>query len=407
MALTASDTEALSEWLRCIDRWATNLTEEGLSQQTISKHVSHVRRLARDLHPTVSHPTAVVVEHLAGYVDSRRWAPVTHRNNVKSMRVFFTWLTKTHGLAVNAAAAISLTAAPHHSPAAHAPAVHPVRSATGPEPFPVPAAWAHWLDAWTRYTRAAGVPSTTLATRITHMRQLARDMDPTIPAEVSAEDLIDWMASYDWATETRRGHRATLRVFFAWAAATGRRPDNPAERLPRIKVGHALPKPASEVDYADALARASDRNRLILRLAAELGLRRAEVAGLHSDDLFSLPSGTAALTIHGKGNRTRILPVPSDLAAELRQRPPGFVFPGDDQGHLSPKWVGKCIAELLPGGHSMHALRHRFATRAYCATGDLLSLQQLLGHASPTTTQRYVALDADRLRAVVDAVAAR
>lgn len=391
-----------SDWARCIDRWAKDLASQGLSDHTITRHVSHTRRMADAMAGFTSHPVAVTVAELADYLEGRRWAPITYRNNVKSLRVFFAWLTASHGLAVNPAAAISLDP-PNAEAMRHLSRVHPEQSASGPAPLPVPVAWAAWIDAWTRYARAAGLPATTQKTRVTHLRRLARDLDPTTPASVSVEDLVDWMSTYEWARETRRGHRSTLRVFFTWAASTGRRDDNPALRLPVVKVGHVLPRPISEMDYTDALAAASDRNRLMLRLAAELGLRRAEVAGLHSNDLFLLSSGAYALTVRGKGNRTRIMPVTADLARELRARPPGYVFPGNYQGgHLSPEYVGKCISALLVDQHSMHSLRHRFATRAYCETGDLLSLQQLLGHASPTTTQRYVALDADRLRAIVE-----
>lgn len=394
-----------ADWARCIDRWAKQLSSQGFSDQTITKHVSHTRRMADALANTISHPAGVTVAELSDYLDGRRWAPITYRNNVKSLRVFFAWLTAERNLPINPAAAVPLDL-PATDPDSmrHLDRVYPEQSACGPAPLPVPAAWAEWIDAWTRYARAAGTPPTTQTLRRAHLSRLARDIDPTPPTEVSAEDLVDWMSLYEWARETRRGHRSSLRVFFSWAVATGRRIDNPAAVLPSVKVGHSLPRPASERDYADAVAWAPERTRLILRLAAELGLRRAEVAGLHSRDLLILSSGAHALNVHGKGNRTRIVPVPADLARELKARPAGYVFPGDFHGHLSPKRVGKLVSDALPNEHSMHSLRHRFATSAYCATGDLLSLQQLLGHASPTTTQRYVALDADRLRAVVDAV---
>ena len=95
----------------------------------------------------------------------------------------------------------------------------------------------------------------------------------------------------------------------------------------------------------------------------------------------------------------------ADLARELLSRGHGWTFPGSDHGHLSPAWVSKLVRQTLPEGTTMHQLRHRFATQAWSATHDLFAVQRLLGHASPTTTQRYVATAPDELRHVVNAVA--
>lgn len=95
-----------------------------------------------------------------------------------------------------------------------------------------------------------------------------------------------------------------------------------------------------------------------------------------------------------------MLPLPHDLAAELRGLPAGYAFPGND--HLSPRWVGKLVADAMPDAWTMHSLRHRFATRAYAVDRDVFAVQELLGHASPTTTRAYVLVDRKRLRATVD-----
>ncbi len=143
----------------------------------------------------------------------------------------------------------------------------------------------------------------------------------------------------------------------------------------------------------------------MLRLSAELGLRRGEVAGLHSSDLNPDSSGGYWLDGLGKGGKRRPIPVPSDLATIIRQQPKGWLFPNGKGGHLSAQHVGKLVANVLPPNVSMHQLRHRFATRAYQARHDIYSVQHLLGHASPATTQRYIALDLNQLRDVVNAVA--
>jgi integrase len=138
-------------------------------------------------------------------------------------------------------------------------------------------------------------------------------------------------------------------------------------------------------------------------LAAECGLRRAEVAGLHHDDLGRDLIGWS-LIIHGKGGRQRVVPVNTALARRLQAYcPGGYVFPGNDNGHLSPDCVGRLISRLMPDGWTMHKLRHRFATRGFDGTHNLLAVSEVLGHSSVATTQRYTAITMTDVRAVCDA----
>lgn len=217
------------------------------------------------------------------------------------------------------------------------------------------------------------------------------------PWEVQLEDLLEWAGGQRWSRETRRSVRASLRGFYRWGVSVGRMEASPAEDLPPVEPAVPDARPAPETAYREALASADERGRLILRLAAEVGLRRAEIAQMHSRDLGEDLLGDSLL-VHGKGGKTRVVPLPRPLALELRRRGPGWIFPGNDGGHLSPRWVGKIATLLLPADWTLHTLRHRFATKAYAAERDLLSVQTLLGHTSPVTTRRYVRLPADALR---------
>ena len=138
----------------------------------------------------------------------------------------------------------------------------------------------------------------------------------------------------------------------------------------------------------------------MVRLAAELGMRRREVALVHTRDLIQQDDGWS-LVVHGKGARIRVLPLHDELASELRMLPDGYAFPSRTGGHITPGHVGKIVTALLPQGVTMHALRHRFATRAYAMTKDVFVVQQLMGHAKPETTRRYVEVADDRLRSAV------
>jgi len=263
-----------------------------------------------------------------------------------------------------------------------------------------------WLEAIGEYLAeqtAAGAPATTRYTRRQHLEHLARRA-PASPWALTGAHLVDYAAGQTWAVETRRGRRSTFLSFYRWAIATGRTTDNPALMLPKVKAKIGRARPAPESVYRQAVAAGDVRARLILRLAAEAGLRRTEIASIHSRDLIEDLVGWS-LIVHGKGDRERVVPLPDGLARVLRNLPAGYAFPGRDGGHLSPRWVGKIASTIMPGDYTLHTLRHRFATLAYQVDRDVFVVQELLGHASPATTRRYVQTQPENLRRTVVAVA--
>ncbi len=263
--------------------------------------------------------------------------------------------------------------------------------------------WTSPIANFLTYLRAGGAPDSTCRTRREHLSLLATALGGD-PWSVTGQQLIGYFASLTVAQETRRGRRTTYRAFYSWAANSGLVTGNPALAIPVIAATHPNPRPVPDRVYKLALLGATRRVRLMIRLAAELGMRRAEVAVVHSNDLIEDLDGWS-LVVHGKGGKVRVLPMPDSLAAELCLMPPGFTFPGADEGHLSPRWVGRLVADALPEGWTMHKLRHRFATKAYRHRRDLFTVQELLGHASPATTRAYVEIDRARMRETVEAVA--
>ncbi len=93
----------------------------------------------------------------------------------------------------------------------------------------------------------------------------------------------------------------------------------------------------------------------------------------------------------GKGGQARLVVLPEPVAAAVAARGPGWTFPGR-RGHAAADTVGRKVSAALGPGYTCHQLRHGFATAAYAAGGDLRAVQELLGHRSPTTTARYVAV---------------
>lgn len=223
------------------------------------------------------------------------------------------------------------------------------------------------------------------------------------PKVVELEDLSSFMADHpDWSPGTRQAVVATLRSLFGWIQRSGRRKDNPALLLPTVRVPARQPRPCPESALAAALAGADERVRLMVEAAAFCGLRRHEIAQLHSDQLTRTLIG-AAVEIKGKGGRVRIVPISDTLADAIAARP-GWTFPGRTDGHLSAQSVGKLVGQALPGKWTTHTLRHRFASAAYAGDNDLRAVQELLGHASVATTQIYTLVpDEARRRAATAA----
>lgn len=262
------------------------------------------------------------------------------------------------------------------------------------------------LEQWTAWMRAAGRPETTIGLRVYHVRRVMAAIDVS-PWEITAEDLVRFLADQVWAAETRRSYRASLRAFYAWGQACGRRPDSPAHLLPPITVPRGVPRPTPNELYRAALSAAGPRERLMVLLAAVCGLRRGEIARARREDVEPDLLGYS-LRVHGKGGHVRSVPLPDALAAQLLSAPPGWLFPSSrsDGGHLTAHHVGVLVSRLLPEGWTCHTLRHRCATVAYASTRDLRAVQELLGHAKPETTARYTQVPVDAIRAAVRAAAA-
>lgn len=259
------------------------------------------------------------------------------------------------------------------------------------------------LDQWATWMRAAGRPESTIGLRCYHVARVLRDLrSGGNPWGVTTDDLIAYLGTQKWAAETRRAYRASLRSFYAWAMAAGHCTSSPAALLPTITPPRGVPRPIPEQVYRDALRNSDNRVRLMIGLAAMCGLRRGEIARVHSRDMARDLEGWT-LFVHGKGGHVRQVPLPPWLGLALRRCGHGWIFPSPHGGHLTPHHVGKLVSAALPEGWTCHTLRHRCGTVAYSVTKDLRAVQELLGHARPETTAIYTKVPSASIRAAVDA----
>lgn len=249
------------------------------------------------------------------------------------------------------------------------------------------------VEGWVTHLSAAGRSINTIKSRTTYIRQAFAVVDPDT---ATTSELESWLVAHpQWSVETTRAAIAALRGFFEWYHATGHRADDPAAALVPPRQPDPDPHPTPRGVLQAAMASADARTRTLLRLLSTTGLRRAEAARVHTDDLDG-----EWLTVYGKGRRVRRVPVPPDVADAIRNAH-GWLFPGRSGGHVDPWWISTTVKRAT--GYSAHSLRHLYATTVWRATGDLLAVQRLLGHASPKTTERYVLVDADRIAGAASA----
>ncbi|MEK6711046.1 MAG: tyrosine recombinase XerC [Nitrospinota bacterium] len=221
-------------------------------------------------------------------------------------------------------------------------------------------------------------------------------------------------------------HLASLRTFFRFLGREGLAERNPAQGLPAPKQSRKLPAflPVDDavrlMELPDTSTPAGRRDRAMLEVLYGSGLRVGELAALNDADV---DTRERLIQVRGKGRKERLVPMTGKAAGAVEayraSRPP--LAPGEGApGGAVPLFRGERGRRLTPGrvrailrgyesrggfGYHFtpHALRHSAATHLLESGADLRSIQEFLGHASLSTTQRYTQVDFDHLRAVYDA----
>jgi integrase/recombinase XerC len=309
------------------------------------------------------------------------------------------------------------------------PAPNPVATfACDPDLAAFIAAWQSWLAAEKRaspHTLAAySRDLQNFLTFLTRHHGALPSLDLLMRLEV--RDFRAYLAERAQAGLARTSlarNLSVVRGFFSYLQRRGS-PANTALALLRgPRLPRSVPKPLAlleteslldEADEADGAPWIAARDSAVLALLYGCGLRLSEALGL---SLRAAPrSGTTLLTITGKGGKQRLVPVlavvTESVEAYVRLCPYPLkaeepLFRGARGGPLHPRLVQRLMERLrhalgLPENATPHALRHSFATHLLGAGGDLRAIQELLGHASLSTTQRYTAVDAQRMMDVYE-----
>lgn len=209
------------------------------------------------------------------------------------------------------------------------------------------------------------------------------------------------------SARTRYSLLSCLASFYRWAIREELTDHDPSARIDRPRLRRTLPRPISDEDLELALDLADPRMRAWLALMAYAGLRCQEVAGLQVDDILTHLDPPMLYVVKAKGGNERTVPIAEEVERALAgcgTPRSGPLFPAYHGGPFSPHTVSRDTNEYLRElgiGSTAHSLRHWFATRIYALTGDIVLVQELLGHASLATARIYVAVDVTRAAGVV------
>lgn len=245
----------------------------------------------------------------------------------------------------------------------------------------------------------------------------------TDPAAITLAHLRGWLAlqsSHGRARSTIARRAASARAFTAWCLRRGLAPADPGDRLTSPQASSTLPTVLDATEAArlmDHAAVAADdasplamRDRAMLELLYATGIRVSELCAMDVDDL---DRSRRTARVRGKGDKERTVPygLPAASAiddwlgvrAAIATRAGAALFVGARGGRIDPRTVRTAVHRLTAEAGvpdlAPHGLRHTAATHVLEGGADLRTVQELLGHATLATTQRYTHVSVERLRA--------
>jgi site-specific recombinase XerD len=289
-----------------------------------------------------------------------------------------------------------------------------------------------WRDALVRFDRQLAARGMAEKTRRAYGNDVGELAAWATEAQVAPED-VDYRRLRRYAARLAGGAGegaralspptvarkfASIRAFYRQMVERGELDQNPADLVTHARRRSTLPKAMRTDELEQLLDRVpvrtplEARDRAMLELTYSCGLRCEEVVNV---DVGDLDFDAEELRVLGKGSKTRIVPVgePAQEAIEryLSTARPSLVTQADEPAlflskrgrRLSPSDVRRRLRTWLrhaglPGDASPHALRHSFATHLLEGGADLRAIQELLGHASVSTTQIYTRVESARLR---------
>lgn len=276
------------------------------------------------------------------------------------------------------------------------------------------------------HTRIAYIADIQEFTRFLHNNNFIKSQDEII--NVEPENIREYL-SYLYRQKVKKvtvnRKVSSLRAFYKYVLRTGKIKNNPAEMIQTLKTEKYMPTFLSVDEMFELLKERDEssvlslRNRAMLEIFYSSGLRLSELAGL---DLIDLDFNQKLVKVRGKGRKERIVPVGGpalkavqeylEKIGEIRKDTNGDIlkkplFLNARGERITTRSIARIVNEITSKSGigrkiSPHALRHSFATHLLNAGADLRSIQELLGHESLSTTQKYTAVNINRMMEIYD-----
>lgn len=233
--------------------------------------------------------------------------------------------------------------------------------------------------------------------RCSDLRTFSRYLGEKSFFDVSKEDVQNFLDKRNLSARTRYAWISQIHCLYELAIEEGVTTIDPTVKIPRPRLRRALPRPASSAQLAHAIKGATPTQKCWILLAAYQGLRCQEICGLRREDV--LEAEGLLRVVHGKGGHERLLPLHPSVYEALRSLPmprQGWVFSAPMGGRYNPQYISLNFNRALRDlgvEATAHQLRHWFGSNLYAQTHDLRVVQEMMGHASPTTTSIYTAFD--------------
>ena len=250
-------------------------------------------------------------------------------------------------------------------------------------------------------------------------------IDPVAVQTESIRAYLHWLNRKHEKSTSMARKLASLRSFYRYLQRAGKTSLNPAEAIKTPKQPKHLPRVLTKDDAAALMEFPVDqtgsslRDRALLETLYSTGARVSELVGINLEDLRA---SEGLVHLRGKGRKERIVPIGDvamravrayldrcpqmDSCDQSAKRVSSPVFRNSRGGRLTTRSVARIVARyssrLAGGSVSPHTLRHSFATHLLDEGADLRSIQEMLGHVSLSTTQKYTHLATDQLLAVYD-----
>jgi len=251
---------------------------------------------------------------------------------------------------------------------------------------------AHQVDQERRGLRPLSIDA-----RNCQLRALARMAGPRSLLDLTRQEIEVFLDGRNVGPKTRYAWLSHLHSFYVWAIREDLTTHDPTLKIVRPKVRRGLPRPANVDELRQALGVARPHERCWILLAAYMGLRCQEIAGMRREDVLD---GEGLLrVVKGKGGYERLVPLHPAVLLALDALPMprvGWIFTRPRGGPYLPIHLSQNFNDFLRRSGvdaTAHQLRHRFATSLYAEGRDIRMVQEMLGHADLSTTAVYTAFD--------------